>query len=316
MKKLLTGALLVLIFLTSCRISFVNDIMEGYDSNPFAQQTSISKDGKSDDEIRFLIFSDAHINRIKEDWGVTDNTPLLRDYLGNNKTDIDFVISLGDIEDAGDINAPELHDFLSFFENERITFVTCMGNHELQLFHERDEWNRLYSSYGLYGTLGCYTYDDLSIYALDSTKRIYGKKQLEWLEEALKEDTNKYKIAITHTNTYSGNRPDASLLFYGTADIAERNRLYRIFTENGLNMLFNGHFHTGNILTRHSAYLTEFNLAALHTRDQIPGFFYPGYFYICTLNKAENTLTLDYFKIEGSDITKEKSEVFTLQFLP
>ena len=105
MKKLLTGALLVLIFLTSCRISFVNDIMEGYDSNPFAQQTSISKDGKSDDQIRFLIFSDAHINRIKEDWGVTDNTPLLRDYLGNNKTDIDFVISLGDIEDAGDINA-------------------------------------------------------------------------------------------------------------------------------------------------------------------------------------------------------------------
>ena len=227
---LLFALSLVMLTLSSCRLDIMTDIMDGYDSNPFLDRKPLDSAHQGDDEITFLLFSDAHLNRKDEDSWAEDNTPYLKDFLCENGNDYDFVISLGDIEDAGDINAPELHEFLSFFKENGITYLSALGNHELQGFHERSEWNELYASYGLFGTIGCYTYGDLSIYVTDSTKRIYGRQQLSWLEEALECDESRYKIMITHVNTYSGGTFDSSLLFFGTADIAERNEIYRLMT--------------------------------------------------------------------------------------
>ena len=310
---LLFALSLVMLTLSSCRLDIMTDIMDGYDSNPFLDRKPLDSARQGDDEITFLLFSDAHLNRKDEDSWAEDNTPYLKDFLKENKDDYDFVISLGDIEDAGDINAPELHEFLSFFKENGITYLSALGNHELQGFHERSEWNELYASYGLFGTIGCYTYGDLSIYVTDSTKRIYGRQQLSWLEEALECDESRYKIMITHVNTYSGGTFDSSLLFFGTADIAERNEIYRMMTKYGVSVLFNGHFHTGNIRSNHSTYVSEFNAAALHSRELIKGWYTPGYFYTCTIDSSASQLIMDTWKIERGKISKEKSESFALR---
>lgn len=310
---LLFALSLVMLTLSSCRLDIMTDIMDGYDSNPFLDRKPLDTARQGDDEITFLLFSDAHLNRKDEDSWAEDNTPYLKDFLCENKNDYDFVISLGDIEDAGDINAPELKKFLKFFEDNGITYLSALGNHELQSFHERSEWNALYESYGLFGTVGCYTYGDLSIYVTDSTKRIYGRQQLSWLEEALECDESRYKIMITHVNTYSGGTFDSSLLFFGTADIAERNEIYRLMTKYGVSVLFNGHFHTGNIRSNHSTYVSEFNAAALHSRELIKGWYTPGYFYTCTIDSSASQLIMDTWKIERGKISKEKSESFALR---
>ena len=310
---LLFALSLVMLTLSSCRLDIMTDIMDGYDSNPFLDRKPLDTARQCDDEITFLLFSDAHLNRKDEDSWAEDNTPYLKDFLCENGNDYDFVISLGDIEDAGDINAPELHEFLKFFKENGITYLSALGNHELQSFHERSEWNALYESYGLFGTVGCYTYGDLSIYVTDSTKRIYGRQQLSWLEEALECDESCYKIMITHVNTYSGGTFDSSLLFFGTADIAERNEIYRLMTKYGVSVLFNGHFHTGNIRSNHSTYVSEFNAAALHSRELIKGWYTPGYFYTCTIDSSASQLIMDTWKIERGKISKEKSESFALR---
>ena len=310
---LLFALSLVMLTLSSCRLDIMTDIMDGYDSNPFLDRKPLDTARQGDDEITFLLFSDAHLNRKDEDSWAEDNTPYLKDFLCENGNDYDFVISLGDIEDAGDINAPELHEFLKFFKENGITYLSALGNHELQSFHERSEWNALYESYGLFGTVGCYTYGDLSIYVTDSTKRIYGRQQLSWLEEALECDESRYKIMITHVNTYSGGTFDSSLLFFGTADIAERNEIYRLMTKYGVSVLFNGHFHTGNIRSNHSTYVSEFNAAALHSRELIKGWYTPGYFYTCTIDSSASQLIMDTWKIERGKISKEKSESFALR---
>ena len=310
---LLFALSLVMLTLSSCRLDIMTDIMDGYDSNPFLDRKMLDSTRQGDDEITFLLFSDAHLNRKNEDSWAEDNTPYLKDFLCKNKNDYDFVISLGDIEDAGDINAPELHEFLKFFRNNGITYLSALGNHELQSFHERSEWNDLYSSYGLFGTVGCYTYGDLSIYVTDSTKRIYGRQQLSWLEEALACDNSRYKIMITHVNTYSGGTFDSSILFFGTADIAERNEIYRMMTKYGVSVLFNGHFHTENIRSNHSTYVSEFNAAALHSRELIKGWYTPGYFYTCTIDSNASQLIMDTWKIERGKISEEKSESFALR---
>ena len=310
---LLFALSLVMLTLSSCRLDIMTDIMDGYDSNPFLDRKPLDTARQGDDEITFLLFSDAHLNRKDEDSWAEDNTPYLKDFLCENGNDYDFVISLGDIEDAGDINAPELHEFLEFFREKGITYLSALGNHELQSFHERSEWNALYESYGLFGTVGCYTYGDLSIYVTDSTKRIYGRQQLSWLEEALECDESRYKIMITHVNTYSGGTFDSSLLFFGTADIAERNEIYRLMTKYGVSVLFNGHFHTGNIRSNHSTYVSEFNAAALHSRELIKGWYTPGYFYTCTIDSSASQLIMDTWKIERGKISKEKSESFALR---
>ena len=147
----------------------------------------------------------------------------------------------------------------------------------------------------------------------DSTKRIYGRQQLSWLEEALECDESRYKIMITHVNTYSGGTFDSSLLFFGTADIAERNEIYRLMTKYGVSVLFNGHFHTGNIRSSHSTYVSEFNAAALHSRELIKGWYTPGYFYTCTIDSSASQLIMDTWKIERGKISEEKSESFALR---
>ena len=261
------------------------------DGNPFIEAVELTDEGRAwsgeEDEITFLVFTDAHIGR--HDSKVTDNSARILEIA----KDYDFVISLGDLSDDGNIEYGPLVDFLSRLGDLDVPALGILGNHELQSDRMRDEWEALYHAKGIFGTVGRFTYGPLSIYALDSSLRIFTLAQLEALEQALALDDNPYKVFITHTDITSGEALNQSLIFLlGTGDVAEQHRLYRLMDQYGVGIMLDGHRHSGGGLIHVGRSFWEFNHDALHTRGD--GMFESrGVYYVYTLDVESGTLTID-----------------------
>ena len=289
-KCLLAALSTILAVFTGCEIHFLDDVFP-YDVNPFIEAVELSDDGRAwsgeEDEITFLVFTDAHIGR--HDSKVTDNSARILEIA----EDYDFVISLGDLSDDGNIEYGPLVDFLSRLGDLDVPALGILGNHELQSDRMRDEWEALYHAKGIFGTVGRFTYGPLSIYALDSSLRIFTLAQLEALEQALALDDNPYKVFITHTDITSGEALNQSLIFLlGTGDVAEQHRLYRLMDQYGVGIMLDGHRHSGGGLIHVGRSFWEFNHDALHTRGD--GMFESrGVYYVYTLDVESGALTID-----------------------
>lgn len=305
MKRILLIATLFLAtVLAGCEIHMAHEVFD-YDYNPFLKRVELEKSGNEwedgEDNIRFLVFTDAHIGR--HDSKVTDRSGKVLEIA----EDHDFVMSLGDLSDDGNISYGPLKDFLAAMGKKDVPFLGILGNHELQSDRMRDEWEALYHGNGLFGTLGCYTYGPLSIYALDSSLRIFTLAQLEALEQALAQDGNPYKVFITHTDITSGEGLNQSLIFtLGTADVAEQNRLYRLMDQYGVGLMMDGHRHSGGGLIHVSRSFWEYNHDALHTRDA--GLFESrGCYYVYTLDVNTGRLTIDKHLAEDGSLISTQS---------
>lgn len=320
---------LLTLLIISCDIVFPDDITAHVDSNPFLSAYDISKpsadaekvdiDSKLESEetlLRFVAITDVHIDREKEDSGVSFFHDNFYSYLDSDKPE--FVLCLGDLADQG-----EYSDTLKSFVDNIVSrtknnwFVYCVGNHERHAFDSEkwhgkenvDGWDIKYFS----GTMARYCYSNiLSIYKLDNSRRIFGQKQLMYLEEALKQDKSKYKILIAHDNIISGGAFDQSLIITGFADIQERNRFYRMMDRYGVSLVLTGHHHKGNIEYKLSDHLAELNLAAYHQRKMFIDLESEGYFYECLLDVENGKMTINGYKAEytkdknrGADITFE-----------
>ena len=287
---LLATLSIILASFTGCEIHFLDDVFP-YDGNPFIEAVELTDEGRAwsgeEDEITFLVFTDAHIGR--HDSKVTDNSARILEIA----EDYDFVISLGDLSDDGNIEYGPLVDFLSRLGDLGVPALGILGNHELQSDRMRDEWEALYHAKGIFGTVGRFTYGPLSIYALDSSLRIFTLAQLEALEQALALDDNPYKVFITHTDITSGEALNQSLIFLlGTGDVAEQHRLYRLMDQYGVGIMLDGHRHSGGGLIHVGRSFWEFNHDALHTRGD--GMFESrGVYYVYTLDVESGALTID-----------------------
>ena len=295
MKRKIYSLLILsaLLFLSSCTIQLAKDIFD-YDENPFLNPETIAEPHE-DGTIRFLAFSDLHINRSATQGNVTERYEEIMNVIrcGEKEEKFDFILNLGDLNDSGDIN--ETH-FV-------IPSVNLLGNHELHKTKDKSIWENFFREKGLYGPVGCYKIgDSLSIYALDNSQRLFTVKQLQYLEEALASDDSRYKILIMHENITSGQADDHSSVMMGTADTAERNRIYRLMSDYGAGIMLCGHHHMGDIETPHKGF-SELNLAAAHTCDSFLES--EGYYYIGTLDTATGKLTIDCFKSSDSSLYKE-----------
>lgn len=254
--------------------------------------------------IAFPLFSDVHITRDLEDSGVTVYSDEIISFLESN--DYPFAINLGDTIDQGTFDNEEYLDFLSSAANAvNGNLIYAIGNHELHdetsfsfdrllsLLHPGQENSRMVR----------YTYGPLSIYKLDDSRRTFGRKQLVWLEEALKQDTSPYRIFVAHEIVAAGWMPDHSLAVFGI-DPAEAAKLYRIMAEYGVSVLFTGHHHKGNMLYRHSDYMAEFNAAAAHKRDSV--FESSGWVYLVELDTIEKEIRITSY----ATATGEEGSIF------
>lgn len=293
--------LLALLLLSSCTIQLAKDIFD-YDENPFLNPQTIAEPHE-DGTIRFLAFSDLHINRSATQSNVTERYEEIMNVIECDENEFDFILNLGDLNDSGDINETHFVEFIEALAASGIPSVNLLGNHELHKTKDKSIWENFFRKEELYGPVGCYRIgDSLSIYALDNSQRLFTVKQLQYLEEALASDDSRYKILIMHENITSGQADDHSSVMMGTADTAERNRIYRLMSDYGAGIMLCGHHHMGDIETPHKGFY-ELNLAAAHTCDSFLES--EGYYYIGTLDTATGKLTIDCFKSSDSSFYKE-----------
>lgn len=143
----------------------------------------------------------------------------------------DLVIMLGDNIYGGQTPA----DYLLKFERPYaplleagVTFQASLGNHD----------RPRQVSYKLYNMNGqrYYTYarNNVRFFALDSTR--VDRKQVEWLEAALRDAREEWKICYFHHPLYSNAARHGS-----SADL--RMLLEPIFVKHGVDVVFSGHDH-------------------------------------------------------------------------
>lgn len=272
MRLVLT--LILAILLSSCDVHFLTEFDGRYDEHTFEKQMLIPtpEDGKLD----ILVFSDAHIGREVNDSGVTEYNDELVAAL--EEGGYDLVLSVGDLSDEGDMGDVNMLSFLDDIVAEA-PFIGVIGNHELHAGKDAPYWAELYEEHEVHGPVGAYGIgEEVTVYALDSSWRILSKEQLDALEGAMEKDDAAFKIVLSHTDLTSGDGLNQSGIFIlGEAQIAERNRLYRILSEDGPSILFTGHRHYGSGVMKHNDRLWEYNLDALHARNvalQSDGVFY------------------------------------------
>ena len=241
MKRKIYSLLILsaLLFLSSCTIQLAKDIFD-YDENPFLNPETIAEPHE-DGTIRFLAFSDLHINRSATQSNVTERYEEIINVIKCGKAEFDFIMNLGDLNDSGDIYEQHFRDFMEALSASGIPSVNLLGNHELHKSKDKSIWENFFREKELYGPVGCYRIgDSLSIYALDNSQRLFTVKQLQYLEEALASDDSRYKILIMHENITSGQADDHSSVMMGTADTAERNRIYRLMSDYGAGIMLCG----------------------------------------------------------------------------
>lgn len=143
----------------------------------------------------------------------------------------DSVIMVGDniygSNKAADMKSKFEDPYRVLFD-QGVKFYASIGNH--------DSANERY--YDLFNMKGEEYYkfekDGVSFYALNST--YMDKRQLDWLQQKLASDTNKWKIAFFHHPPYS------SAKFHGS-DTKMREVLHPLFVRYGVDVVFTGHDH-------------------------------------------------------------------------
>jgi predicted MPP superfamily phosphohydrolase len=147
------------------------------------------------------------------------------------KFGFDTVIMLGD----NMYGSQKPQDFVDKFEHPYkalldagVRFYASLGNHD-------DQTNRFYKLYNMGGER-YYTYvkGNVRFFVLDSD--LLDSKQLAWIEAALKDSRDEWKICYFHHPLYSDGRTHGS-------QIDVRVVLEPLFIKYGVNVVFSGHDH-------------------------------------------------------------------------
>ena len=289
MKKHLLFLLLIPLLLVSCILN-QESISGVYKSNPFLEATDLG----SSDTLTFPVLTDVHILRENRGQGISHPFEQFFDFC-EGKT-YPFAVSLGDLSDDGS-RSDKVFEFIESLKGVTTGdyVIEVVGNHDRQstpsyasVLEERKV------------SMHRYTYGCLSIYALDDSTRTFTSKQLDWLEQALKADTSRYKLFLAHENVCAGGNTTNTLFMSGLADVSEMNRFFSIMETYSVGLLLTGHTHSGNHLYRGTGdKFAELNLASFvaTTSRFEPG----GYWYEVSINLTNGSVIVDgyNYKTQG-----------------
>ena len=319
MRKRALLPLLSLLFV-SCR--FASDIAP--DGNPFLEERDLTQamviTGEVEDKVlkayevdskysgehwsegeyvEFALVTDVHIGMSDTDSGVHQREDAYLSFIEGK--DFPFMVCLGDIVDDGDLYDSRVIDFITSAAAETNgNYVMVLGNHDRREYSQStiDKFLSEFNS----GRMEKLVFDQLSMYKLDNSLRTFGKEQLVYLEEALSDDENPVKLILAHENLIPGAHLDTSIFYVGTGDTAERNRLYRIMKENGAGVIFTGHLHAGNKVTKVTSTMGEFNAAACVDEDTVDG---NGYFYTVKVSFTDKEVLITSYDAKTGEKEKE-----------
>lgn len=183
------------------------------------------------DKIRFAVIGD---------WGTGDSeTSQIAGLMAqtHRSATLDFVIAAGDNiypDGAGRRFSKNFEQPFSPLLNDRVSFHAVLGNHDVR--DGRQDQIR-YPLFNM-GGRSYYTLrkgDGLAeFFMLDSTD--FDRQQAQWLEEALRASSAKWKIAVFHHPIYSSGR------MHGSSQELRR-ALEPLFVRYKINAVFSGHDH-------------------------------------------------------------------------
>ncbi len=146
---------------------------------------------------------------------------------------VNFVITVGD----NLYGSERPQDFKRKFEDPykpmldaKIKFYGTLGNHDAR---EQRYYKQFNMDGQLYYTLKAPS-ESVRFFMLDSTYPV--PEQIAWLEKALKDSTEKWKIAVFHHPLYSSSGRHGS-------DLKLRETLEPLFVKYGVSVAFTGHDH-------------------------------------------------------------------------
>ena len=181
--------------------------------------------------------------------------------------------------------------------------IICIGNHELH-GETTEAFDKVYGAFS-HGRetvrMGKYVFGDLSIYKMDNSLGIFGRKQLDWIEEALAADKNPYKIVIAHENMATSRTSDQSVVITGMTDQREVHHMMKLMEEHNVQLMLTGHHHKGNIVYRFNDKSTEVNLAAFHRKESAIDFESDGFFYLLSIDTVSGDIKITSYSSETGE---------------
>ena len=305
MRKLLALLILIaLLFLASCDLSdaIYANLFSKSKGNPFIENV-YKITSNSAGQLEFVVVADVHLGRERDNSGITrydDNfEAFLKDHKTNTGSNYTALLSLGDLVDQQEPANEDVEAFVSRFSKYCSNrFITMVGNHDLHAVNST-QWENASlklpdsSKITYYAKRMCVVKcGEVSIYITNNAKRLFGYQQLEYLEEALKKDTNPIKIVLAHENVMSGGELNQSLILYGNPDIYERSNFARIMEENGVALVLTAHTHRGNIIHKYKENTYEMNLCAYHARDTLLDLESKGIWYTMSFDTTSKEIVM------------------------
>lgn len=234
-----------------------------------AQDGDNTKDMTEENEVIFAILSDPHIGS-----GETVNTNKMYNYNQeilawmieeiNSRSDIDFVLVLGDItKDSEPINHIRAKDLL---DTLNVPYYVLPGNHDVDKTSIKNELGiesfvQIYQGHGYTDNRSYYSLDPapgVHLVSLDSASDpsladkwsgSLSEEQINWLEEDLSQNADKTVIVMAHHALINHTGKNDSNWY-----IDNREQVKEIMKNHGAKVIFTGHLHTTNIAEENGIY--------------------------------------------------------------
>lgn len=303
MRRFVVVPFFAMILVAAVSCDFDGDLFRGVDGNPFMENAyDFTCEGAGIDP-RFVVVSDVHIGRESNDDGTRRYDGTFRTFMESEAGHCSALVSLGDFVDEANAGRAAANDFVRMFApycSDR--FIGVIGNHETHVSSMEDWESSIAVSEGLEvytKRMAVYRFGDVSMYVMDNAKRLFGNTQLDYLEEALKNDSNPVKIVLAHENVFTGRKPDQSLVVFGNCSATEMARFSKILRENGVSLVLTGHTHNGGIVYSYGGGRAngcyEMNLAAYHGYDSSFDLEGKGNWYVVGIDRSSREVVVESY---------------------
>ena len=303
MRRLAVLPFVVMLLAVAVSCEFDGDLFRGVEGNPFIENAyDFDYEGASFDS-RFVVVTDVHLGRESNDDGTRRYDGTFKTFLGSEMGHCSALVSLGDFVDEANVGRAAANDFVRTFApycSDR--YIGVIGNHETHV-SSMEDWESSIPELGgveVYTKrMAVYRFGDVSLYVMDNAKRLFGNTQLDYLEEALENDSNPVKIVLAHENVFTGRKLDQSLVVFGNCSATEMARFSKILRDNGVSLVLTGHTHNGGIVYSYGegrdGGCYEMNLAAYHGYESSLDLEGKGNWYVLSVDGSSREIVVETY---------------------
>jgi len=303
-----TFAIVSIFLIVSC--DFNSDLFKGLEGNPFLKNEYDLGDLKT-----LVIVTDVHIGRDGRDSNIKRYDDKFETFLSktSNETTYSALVSLGDLIDDSNDDKAKVLDFIKRFtpycSNK---FISVIGNHETHVYSMND-WETVFSTdfsevkgiKAYLNRMAVYKFENVSVYVMNNADRLFGYTQLDYLEQAMSQDSNSIKIVLAHENIMTGDKLDQSLIVFGNPSPTEMARFAKILEDNGASLVLTGHTHSGNSIYQYGKNCYEMNLASYHAREALLNFEGKGNWYTLSIDETSREIVVKTYLAPTGSLTEE-----------